>query len=323
MKKTSVFVSRAIPDLGLDLLRQAGFEVEVWPHTRPMSPAELVEAAGRHPALLCVLADRIDAAFLQACAHLDIISQFAAGYDNIDIPEATRLGILIGNTPNAVSQATADLAFGLLLAVARKMFFLHNTIARGEWGSFQPKAHLGIELHKKTLGIFGLGGIGLEMAKRCKGAYDMDILYCNRHPNPVAESLLGARKVSFETLLRESDILSVHCVLSDETQGIFNKMAFGQMKPSAIFINTSRGLVHNETDLIDALRSGQLWGAGLDVTNPEPMRPDNPLLSMETVAVLPHVGSGTVEARNEMARLAAENIIGWYQHGEVPHRVTM
>ncbi|MCK6695176.1 MAG: D-glycerate dehydrogenase, partial [Thermoanaerobaculia bacterium] len=306
---------------GIELLRNAGFHVTVWPHDRPMTQPELIDAAKQSHALLSMLADNLDAHFLNACKHLDIISQFAVGYNNIDIAEATRLGIPVGNTPDVLSDATADVAFGLMIAVARKMFYLHKTIARGEWGFFRPKAHLGFELKNKTLGIFGLGRIGMEMAKRCKGAYHMHVIYHNRRPNPEAEATLGARYVSFDELLRQSDILSVHSVLSDETKGIFNKTAFEKMKPASIFINTSRGPVHNEADLTEALQTGQIWGAGLDVTNPEPMHPDDPLLSMENVAVLPHIGSATVEARGAMARLAAENIIGFYRDKKAPHLV--
>jgi glyoxylate reductase len=176
-------------------------------------------------------------------------------------------------------------------------------------------------LKGKTLGIFGLGRIGMEMARRSKGAYQMKIIYHNRRPNPEAGRKLDARYVSFDELLSQSDVLSVHCSLNAETKGIFNKDAFSRMKPNSIFINTARGPVHNEADLIDALRKGTIWGAGLDVTNPEPMKPDNPLMQMENVSVLPHIGSATVETRDKMARLAAMNIIGFYRNKTVSHIV--
>jgi glyoxylate reductase len=241
------------------------------------------------------------------------------GYDNINIAEATRLGIPVGYAPGAMSDATADVAFGLMIAASRKMFYMHKAIEKGEWKDFNPIANLGIELKNKTLGIFGLGRIGLEMGIRCRGAYNMNIIYNNRKPNKDAEKILSARFVSFEELLANSDILSVHCALNNETRGIFNQEAFSQMKRSSIFINTARGGVHNEMDLIDALTSGVIWGAGLDVTNPEPMNSNNPLLSMPNVAVLPHIGSATVEARNQMARLAALNIVEFYKSGTIPN----
>ena len=263
----------------------------------------------------------ITQAFLERCHHLEIISQFAVGYDNIDIKTATRLKIPIGFTPDVMTEATADIAFGLMIATARKMFFLHKTILKGEWDYFKPRANLGMALRRKTLGIFGLGRIGMKMATLCKNAYDMDIIYHNRQPDPSAPKDLNASWVNFETLLARSDVLSVHSVLSPETLGRFNRKAFKQMKPTAIFINTARGAIHNEPDLIQALSSKQIWGAGLDVTDPEPMAKNNPLLSMETACVLPHVGSGTMEARDDMSRLAAENIIEFYKTGTLPHVV--
>jgi glyoxylate reductase len=318
-KEVNVLVSRGIPDKGIDLLRSAGYSVTVWPLDRPMTPSELIEEGKKNNALLCLSADKIDKYFLNECRHLDIISQFAAGFDNIDMAEATRLGIPVGNAPDAMSDATADVAFGLMINVSRKMFYMHKTIAKGEWKFFRPLAHLGMELKGKTLGIFGLGKIGIEMAKRCKGAYEMAIIYHNRGHNEAAEKLLGARRVSFEELLQQSDVLSVHSVLNEETKGIFNKAAFNKMKPTSIFINTSRGGVHNEHDLIEALNNGEIWGAGLDVTNPEPMKSDNPLLDMENVAILPHIGSATIEARTEMSRQAAVNILEFYKGNPIPN----
>jgi len=316
-----VFVSQDIPAQGIDLLRAEGFKVTVWQVDRPLTQPELIENAKQHDALLCVFSDKIDKVFLNECKHLKVIAQFAVGYDNIDISEATRLRIPIGNTPDVLSEATADVAFLLMLAASRKAFHLHKTIARGEWTFFRPKANLGMELKNKTLGIFGLGRIGTEMAHRCKGAYQMNVIYCNRSRNPVAEEQLLAQKVEFDELCAQSDVLSVHCSLNEATKGIFNKTAFYKMKRSAIFINTARGLIHNEKDLIDALNERVIWGAGLDVTDPEPMKPNNPLLSMESVAVLPHIGSATIEARNAMACLSAKNIIHGLRSMRLPNIV--
>jgi len=321
MEAKKIFVSRKFPSLATELLRDAGFSVTAWREDRPMTQDELIEQAKLHDALYISATEKIDRKFLHECAHLDIISQYAVGYDNIDVPEASRLGIPIGFTPGAMSDATADVAFGLMIATARKMFYMHKSIIRGEWTYFKPTANLGMELKNKTMGIFGMGRIGTEMAKRCRGAYDMRIIYHNRKPNAKASEDLDAEWVDFKDLLSRSDVISVHCSLSAETRGLFNKEAFAQMKPTSIFINTSRGGVHNETDLIDALNAGTIWGAGLDVTNPEPMHRDNPLLEMTNVAILPHIGSATVEARNEMARLAALNIIEFYNHGTVPNIV--
>lgn len=321
LHEIKVFITREIPAIGVELLKKEGFRISVWPHDWPMKPGELIVEGKKANAFLTLLTDTIDKHFLNECRYLDIISQFAAGYDNIDIAEATRLGIPVGYAPGAMSDATADVAFGLMIATSRKMFYMHKTIAKGEWTYFRPKANLGIELKNKTIGIFGLGRIGFQMAARCKGAYNMKIIYCNRKPNAEAEKLLEATRVNFEELLQESDVLSVHSVLNDETRNIFNKNAFTKMKPGSIFINTARGGIHNEDDLLEALHTGTIWGAGLDVTSPEPMNSTNPLLAMPNVAVLPHIGSATVEARNEMSRLAAVNIIEFYKHNHVPNIV--
>lgn len=319
MPLKKVLITRIIPAIAKTMLTDAGLEVVEWSGDGPMSQQELIVRTKQVNALLSLGADKLDKHFFSHCPHLDIIGQFAVGYDNIDVEEATKAGIPVSNTPDVLSEATADVAFGLMIAVSRKMFYNHKTIIRSEWKQFEPLKNLGFQLSGKTLGIFGMGRIGMVLAKRCKGAFDMDIIYHNRSRNPEAEKLFGAKYVSFEKLIRESDVLSVHSVLSDETRGLFNMDVFRQLKPSAIFINTSRGGVHNEADLIEALNQGLIWGAGLDVTNPEPMKPDNPLLEMPNVAVLPHIGSATVEARTGMARIAAENIISFYQSGEVPN----
>ncbi len=318
MQQKKILLTRIFPETGVKLLEDAGFNVTSWQEERPMKQEELIEQAKKHNALFCTLTDQVNKDFLNECSHLEIISQFAVGYDNIDIPEATKLNIPVGFTPGALTDATADTAFGLMLATSRKMFYMHKNIIEGKWKYFEPNKNLGLELKNKTLGILGLGRIGTEMAKRCKGAYNMKVIYNNRKPNPDTEKELNAKYVDFDTLLKESDVISVHCSLNDSTKGLFNRATFYKMKPTAIFINTSRGLVHNEKDLIDALNAGNIWGAGLDVTNPEPMKPGNPLLSMENVCVLPHIGSATIETRKEMAKIAATNIIEFYKNGKVP-----
>nr|WP_299070658.1 D-glycerate dehydrogenase [uncultured Allomuricauda sp.] len=321
MNQKTVFLSRIFPKLATQLLEDAGFKVISWDKEYPMSYEQLTKAAKDYDALFCTLTDKIDSTFLNTCSHLDIITQFAVGYDNIDVDEATKLKIPIGYAPNAMTEATADVAFGLMIATARKMFFMNQKIKDGKWSYFDPIGHLGLELKGKRLGILGLGRIGMAMAKRCKGAYDMEILYHNRSTNKRAEKELGARFVDFETLVSQSDVISVHCALTPETQGIFNKVVFEKMKPMSLFINTARGGIHNEKDLISALNKGNIWGAGLDVTNPEPMKPNNPLLSMENVCILPHIGSATITSRNEMARMGANNIISFYKKGNVPNIV--
>ncbi len=316
-----VLVGLNIPDSGIELMQEEGIKVTKWTEDLPMTSEEFNKAVKNYDALLSTANYKIDAEFLKQNRHLKIISQFAVGYDNIDIDEAMKLGIPIGNAPDSMTDATADIAFGLLLATSRKLFYHHKRISKGEWTHFRPQSYLGVELKNKTLGIFGLGRIGLEFARRCKGAYNMNVLYCNRTKNEEAEKSIGAKKVSFEELLRQSDVVSAHCALTEKTKNTFDKTAFQKMKSSAIFINTSRGQVHNETDLIAALRNEKIWGAALDVTNPEPMEKDNPLLFMENVAITPHIGSATVEARNRMSIYAAENIIAFYRGEKIPYHV--
>lgn len=317
-----VLVALNIPDKGIEMMKKGGLDVTVWTEETPMSPEQLIEECQKYEALLSTSNYDLDSNFFNNCRHLKIISQFAVGYDNIDVKKATKLKIPIGNAPNAMTDATADIAFGLMIAVSRKMFYMHKTILnKYEFEYFRPKANLGFELKNKTVGILGLGRIGLEFAKRCKGAYNMNIIYHNRNKNKEAEKLLNAKFVTFDKLLMESDILSVHCALTNETKGKFNYDAFSKMKPSSVFINTARGGIHNEEDLIKALNDKKIWGAGLDVTNPEPMLHDNPLLFMENVAVTPHIGSATVEARDEMSKLAAENIIAFFKGNRIPNIV--
>lgn len=313
-----VFITKPIPETGIRLIKEAGHEVTVHNKNFPLSQDELIEQCLQHDALVSAGFNKIDAHFLESCKHLKVVSLFSVGYDSVDIEAATRLKIPVGNTPDVLSRATADTAFLLMLAVSRKAFYNYKKILDGKWNGFEPVAHLGQELYEKTLGVFGLGNIGYEMAIKCKAAFSMNIIYHNRKPNEKANKELNATYVSFEDLLAQSDVLTLHANLTDATQGIFNREAFGQMKPNAIFINTGRGGLHNEADLKEALDSETIWGAGLDVTNPEPMDKNNPLLTMPNVCVLPHIGSATLEARNGMAVMAAKNVIAGLEGRQLP-----
>jgi lactate dehydrogenase-like 2-hydroxyacid dehydrogenase len=316
-----VFITREIPESGLKKLRDAGIEIVEWKEKRELTQPELIEYCKQCDALIAAGYNKMDAHFLKECSHLKVIALHSVGYDNVDIAEADRLKIPVGNTPGILSGPTADIAFLLMLAVSRKAFYLHQKIINGDWKFFEPTANLGIELNGKTLGIYGLGNIGLEMARRCKGAYNMAVIYHNRSRNIAAEEELNAEYVSFEDLLKRSDVLSVHTNLTKETKGKFDKTVFEKMKRTSIFINTARGAIHNEEDLINALQNGTIWGAGLDVTNPEPMKKDNPLLTMPNAAVLPHIGSATIETRDEMARIATENVIAGLNGKRIPFPV--
>ena len=315
-----VFVTRIIPESGRRIIEQAGHEVVEWKEKRALTSQELIDNCLEYDALLSV-SSRIDAPFLQACKHLKVVALHSVGFDNVDLDEASRLKIPVSNTPGVLSGATADTAFLLMLATSRKAFYLHKKIISGDWGFFEPTADLGIELNGATLGVYGLGNIGFEMAKKCAGAYGMKIIYHNRSRNAKAEQELHATYVSFEELLAQSDVLSVHTALTPETEGKFNLEAFKQMKDRSIFVNTARGKIHNEKDLLEALQQGLIWGAGLDVTDPEPMDASNELLLMPNVCILPHVGSATVETRNAMAELAAKNIVAGLNKERLPNIV--
>lgn len=313
-----VYITRMIPEAGLHVLRQAGVETIQYTGKSNIEKEELIQSCRQADALLSVGPNKLDAAFLQACGHLKGIALMSAGYDQVDLQAATDNNIPVSNTPDVLSNATADVAFLLMLAVSRNAFYMHKTIGKKEWSFFEPTANLGIELYGKTLGILGLGRIGMSLAQKCTAAYNMQLIYHNRNRNTNAERTFGARYVSFEQLLQQSDVLSVHANLTADTRNMFNKTAFDQMKPSAIFINTARGALHNEQDLTEALVNRKIWGAGLDVTNPEPMLSDNPLLQMRNVCVLPHIGSATQETRSKMAVVAANNIVAALQGRPMP-----
>jgi glyoxylate reductase len=313
-----VFISRKIPETGLQYLRDAGVSISEWTTKRDLTPEELIGYCKSADALLSAGSNRIDKSFLDASAHLKVISLHSVGYDNVDVAAATAIKMPIGNTPGVLSDSTADIAFLLMLATSRKAFYMSKTIQQGGWGFFEPTANLGIDIRGKTLGIYGLGKIGFELAKRSVSAFGMQIIYHNRGHHVEAEKELNARWVSFTELLENSDVLSVNTALTEETKGKFNKEVFKQMKRNAIFINAARGSIHNETDLTEALEKGIIWGAGLDVTNPEPMLPDHPLLSMPNVCVLPHIGSATEETRAAMSLIAAKNVVAGLKGERLP-----
>ncbi|MFC3196300.1 2-hydroxyacid dehydrogenase [Parapedobacter deserti] len=317
----SVFITRVVPETIKQSLADQGHTVSEWTEKRDLAPDELIRYAKSSDAVFSVGGHAIDNRFLTACEHLRVIALCSVGYDHVDVAAATRLRIPIGNTPGVLSKATADTAFLLMQNVARKAIHKHKEILRGNWGFFDPMVDLGIDLQGKTLGIYGLGRIGYEMAKRCRFAFDMPVIYHNRGHNEQAERDLDARRVSFDELLEQSDVLSVHANLSGKTHGIFNGDAFSKMKASAIFVNTARGSMHDEEDLRVALENGEIWGAGLDVTDPEPMAPDNPLLEMSNVAVLPHIGSATIETRMKMMKLTVENLLAGLRGDHLPYCV--
>lgn len=316
-----VFINKVIPETGLKPLHEAGVEVTMWSEPSVLSREEAIDFCKTHDAFLSAGQAGLDADFFRQCSHLKVVALHSVGFDGVDIQAATQQGIAIGNTPSVLNRATAETALLLMLTVARRALFLHRKIKKGQWGVAQPTQDLGFDLAGKTLGIVGLGRIGSELARICQQSWGMKIIYHNRRRNEEAEREFGATWLPFDELLRQSDCISVHTALTEETKSMFGYDEFQKMKSSAIFINTARGGVHHEQELIRALQEGIIYGAGLDVTDPEPMHPDNPLLDMDNAVVFPHIGSSTVETRNEMARCAAENIIAGLRGERLPYPV--
>jgi glyoxylate reductase len=315
-----VFLNKIIPDIGMQLLAANNVEL-ILPEEESLSKEDWLNYCKEADVILNVGSNQFDKDFFDACPNVKAISLFSVGYNHVDMAEATKRNIQIGNTPDVLSRATSDTAFLLMQAVARRASFNFQRVKNGEWNNSDPKAFLGQELYGKTLSIYGLGRIGFEMAQKCKAAFGMEILYHNRSSNKAAEQELDARYVSFDELIATADVISIHANYIDEQKELFNADVFKKMKSSSIFINTARGGFHNETDLYHALKTEQIWGAGLDVTNPEPMSENSALLELSTVCVLPHIGSATLEARNGMARIAAENVLAFIRGKRMPHLV--
>ncbi|HLK57103.1 MAG TPA: D-glycerate dehydrogenase [Chthonomonadaceae bacterium] len=315
-----VFVTRQLPEEALKIVRAAEIEMEVWEGELPPPPEALRAKVADADGLLCLLTDRIDAELLAAAPKLRVVSQMAVGYDNIDIKACAARGIHVGNTPGVLTETTADLAFALLLATARRVLEADAWLRAGKWQTWSPMELTGPDIHHATLGIVGLGRIGYEVARRAHG-FQMRILYAGNNRNEAAERDFGAELVSLPLLLAESDFVSLHAPLTPSTRHLFGHNEFGEMKPSAIFINTSRGALVNQAALVEALECGWIAGAGLDVFEIEPLPPDDPLLKLPNVVLLPHIGSASVATRTKMAVLAAENLVAGLQGQPLRHPV--
>ena len=316
--KPNVFVTRNIP--GLDRLTDI-CQVDLWPEDFPPPYATLCERIRGVDGLLCMLTDRIDGALMDAAgSKFKVISQMAVGYDNIDVQAAHQRGIAIGNTPGVLTETTADLAFALLLASARRLMEGVRYIQNGQWITWQPTALLGSDVTGATLGIVGLGRIGRAVAKRAAG-FDMTVLAYSPHLSDAEAAQSGVQRVDLPELLQRSDFVSLHCLLSPETRHLINATTLAQMKRSAILINTTRGPVVDQIALYEALVNGVIAGAALDVTDPEPLQADHPLLKLPNVIIVPHVGSATVGTRGKMAQIAVDNLIAGVSGQPLPHGV--
>jgi glyoxylate reductase len=308
MAKPKVFVSRRIPAAGLDRITGA-CAAEVWPDQLPPPYEVLLDKVKDCDGLVALLTDRIDAPLLDAAPRLKVVSNYAVGFNNVDVPAATARGVCVGNTPGVLTDATADMAFCLLIAAARRLVDGHLYGQAGHWKTWEPLGHLGVDLTGKTLGVVGMGRIGFALAKRCHFGWGMTVLYFDQRRNREAEDEIGARIVTLDQLLREADFVSVHTDLNPTTRGLFNSARFRQMKRTAVFVNTARGPIVVEPDLVEALNGGVIFAAGLDVTDPEPPPPDSPLFRTPNLIVAPHIASATTGTRDAMANICADNLL--------------
>jgi glyoxylate reductase len=307
MKKPYVFITRKLSEHIVSPLKEK-YDVNMWEHESTPVPREtLLNEVKKATALITMLSEKIDEELLEAGRDLQVVANLAVGYDNIDVQAATKKGIAICNTPDVLTDTTADLTFALLMATARRIIEAAELVKKGEWKSWSPFLLAGQDIHHKTIGIVGMGSIGEAVAKRAKG-FDMNILYHNRSRKPEAEKSLGAKYCSFEDLIQQADFIVCLTPLTPDTKKLFNREAFNKMKKSAIFINASRGPVVDEKALYEALVEGEIAAAGLDVFETEPIGADHPLLSLQNVVALPHIGSATKETREAMMQLCVENV---------------
>jgi glyoxylate reductase len=315
-----VFVARRIPAAGLDRIAAAA-DVDVWPDRLPPSPAVLRERVRDCDGLVSLLTDRVDAALLAAAPRLKVVSNFAVGFNNVDVPACTARGVRVGNTPGVLTDATADIAVTLMLAAARRLGESATDAKEGRWLTWEPLGWLGQDLAGKTLGIVGMGRIGFATAKRLHHGWGMKVLYTARGPKPDADRELAARRVELDELLRDSDYVSVHADLNPTTTGLFGADAFGKMKRTAVFVNTSRGPLVDQPALAAALRAGTIFAAGLDVTDPEPLPPEHELYALPNCVIAPHVASATVGTRDAMANRCADNLLAGLRGDPLPYPV--
>jgi glyoxylate reductase len=319
MPKPKVFITRMIPEKGLEIVREY-CDVDLWQDDLPPGREELLRHVRGVDGLLSLLTDIVDGEVMDAAGEqLKVISNHAVGFDNIDVPAATARGIPVGNTPDVLTDATADFAFALLMAVARRIPEGERYVHAGKWKTWGPRLLLGVDIKGATLGLIGLGRIGKAVARRAAG-FDMQVIYYD--PKEAKDSSqLKARRVDFETLLHESDFISIHTPLTPDTRHLIDAEAFSKMKPNAVLINTARGPIVDPEALYEALKANRIFGAGLDVTEPEPIPLDSPLLQLENVIVVPHIASASQSSRDQMSWLAAQNLIAGLKGERMPHCV--
>ncbi|HLU81877.1 MAG TPA: D-glycerate dehydrogenase [Trueperaceae bacterium] len=321
MAAPKVYVTRQLSEVGLAPLRAAGLDVVMRRESYPVPRSELLAGATGATALVSLMSDQVDAELLDTAGpQLRIVANYAVGYDNIDVAECHRRGIVVANTPDVLTDATADHAFGLLLAVARRLREGDQLVRSGQWTGWEPDQLLGRHVTGAVLGIVGMGRIGTAVAVRAR-AFGMTVLYHNRSAAPEAERATGARPVSLAELLSASDFVSLHCPLTPATHHLLDAAALALMKPTAVLVNVARGAIIDEVALLQALRSGALWGAGLDVYEREPEVTAG-LQELPNVVLAPHTGSATGATRDAMALLCAEAVVTVLEGGTPPNAVT-
>jgi len=316
--KPKAYVTRQVPAAGITMLRQE-CEVEVWEGDLPVPRDVLLEKVRDSDGLYCLLTERVDQELLEAAPRLRVISNMAVGYDNVDVAACTARGIPVGNTPGVLTDTTADLAFTLLMAAARRVVEGVDYVRSGQWKTWEPMLLMGVDVHGATLGIVGLGRIGRAVARRARG-FDMRIL-CYDPYVADAETVSGTTSVDLDTLLAESDFVTLHVPLTETTYHLIGRQELQKMKSTAVLVNTSRGGIVDPDSLYEALRDGQIAYAALDVTEPEPIPVDHPLLSLPNCIVVPHIGSASVTTRTKMATMAAENLLAGLRGDPLPHCV--
>lgn len=304
MKK--ILITDLIPEVGVTLLKEH-YEVTMNTSDNNMTKEEMIHTFNQYDAIVTSLSNSIDKDVIHACPNVKIMANYAVGYNNIDIESAVKQGLIVTNTPDVLSDTTAETAWSLVFAVSRRIVEADRYIRNGEWNKFSSNLFLGRDIFNKTLGIVGAGSIGRRFAEKARG-YHMTILYYNRHRDLAFEKQYNATYVSMEQLLSDSDIVSLHCPLNEETHHLIGEEELSLMKETAILINTARGAVVNQEALIKALKENRLYGAGLDVYEDEPHIPED-LLALDNVVLLPHIGSSSTETRNRMSELVAHNII--------------